>query len=267
MTYNKGLQKSNELSKEKCKERILLAYEEWLKTKSNMKKIAIKHKTSSTLLSNFIKSKGHSFTEFNNNVFNNIDTEEKAYWLGFIFADGYVSENRNALELSLKLSDIGHLQKFYSFINCEREVKHDSFRCRLSVSNKILINSLKNLGCVQKKSLIIKFPNINDDLIRHFIRGYFDGDGCITKKLKSSVKYDSLSICSGSKEFLISLITHFNNFTKSNCNQKGFKPKNLNIYLIAFSCSQFKNFLNWIYKDSKIYLDRKYNRFLNSIAV
>lgn len=53
-------------------------------------------------------------------------------------------------------------------------------RCRWSIVNKHLWNTLNNLGCTPQKSLTLKFPNIGSELFISFIRGYFDGDGCLT---------------------------------------------------------------------------------------
>ena len=98
-------------------------------------------------------------TKFNQHVFDSIDTEEKAYWLGFIFADGYVSTRDNTFEVSLKLSDFEHLEKLKKFLEWSGTVKKDSFRCRLSVVNKHLKQTLVNYGCTPRKSLTLKFPN------------------------------------------------------------------------------------------------------------
>lgn len=54
---------------------------------------------------------------FDESRFHDIDTEEKAYWLGFLYADGYINEDRHAIEIGLKASDKGHLEKFLRFIN------------------------------------------------------------------------------------------------------------------------------------------------------
>ena len=58
----------------------------------------------------------HNALKFDNTVFDTIDTEEKAYWLGFMYADGYVQNNGNSVELSLKGSDVEHLEKFRVFL-------------------------------------------------------------------------------------------------------------------------------------------------------
>ena len=65
----------------------------------------------------------HNELKFNNKVFDSIDTEEKAYWLGFLFADGSVSARDNQVELSLSSIDRGHLQKFRRFLESKNEVK------------------------------------------------------------------------------------------------------------------------------------------------
>jgi hypothetical protein len=79
----------------------------------------------------------HNQVKFNQNVFDCIDTEEKAYWLGFIFADGYISSHipdkkkTYKFELSLSLKDKSHLEKFNQFMRYNgNNVKSDSFRCR-----------------------------------------------------------------------------------------------------------------------------------------
>jgi intein/homing endonuclease len=185
-------------------------------------------------------------------VFKIIDTEEKAYWLGFLYADGYVSNKNNVIELSLKLSDKNHLIKFKNFLKATLEVKTDSFRCRFSIGSKDLHANLVKLGCIPNKSLILKFPTeeqVPNDLIRHFIRGYFDGDGFIGK-------YSSTLTCGvvGTKDVLLNIQKYcgFNKFLSS---QKDWKEE----------CKEFRlhsknamKFLNILYYNCSIYLDRKY---------
>ena len=130
--------------------------------------------------------------DFNENIFDVIDSEEKAYWLGFIYADGYIASaplNPNvrteySFELSLASFDFKHLQKFADFIGYKQILYCDSKRCRLKLGSKHFWNTLNNLGCTPQKTLTLKFPKLeyfsNPSLIRHFIRGYWDGDGTLT---------------------------------------------------------------------------------------
>ena len=161
----------------------------------SLSKLAKEYHTSIQTLSRKLKAKGieiinhQNETKFNEHIFDVIDTEEKAYWLGFIFADGYISSRDNSFELSLKGSDIEHLHKFNKFMEHNKdnvklgEVKNKDktfLRCRWGIANKHLWNTLNNLGCTPRKSLTLQFPNISEELKIPFIRGYFDGDGCLS---------------------------------------------------------------------------------------
>lgn len=202
----------------------------------------------------------HNMIKHNKNKFSGIYTEEDAYWLGFIYADGYVSDN-NDFEVSLKVSDIEHLKKLKNYLELKLDIKQDDYRCRLVYRNRILVDNLKKLGVNPRKSLNLKFPkNINYDLIKHFIRGYFDGDGCVSiynKKRKTKIsKIVSISLL-GTKEFLDGVRLHspikFGKYVKNNGSE--------NTLVLNTAHKKAYIFLNWIYEDSTIYLDRKYNKY------
>lgn len=173
----------------------------------SLTKIAKLFNTNRDTLSKHLKKAGYTVVnnqnklKFNENVFDEINTEEKAYWLGFMYADGYIDsspldpdkKSTYKVELSLSEYDIEHLYKFNKFMQHEdNNVKvgkvkakdKEYYRCRWGIANKHLWSSLNNLGCTPRKSLTLQFPNIsifsNDNLIVPFIRGYFDGDGCLT---------------------------------------------------------------------------------------
>lgn len=211
--------------------------------------------------------------KFNEHVFDCIDTEEKAYWLGFIFADGYISSHTPnkkktyRFELSLAIKDKDHLDKFNIFMGyLGNNVKCDSYRCRWFIGNKHLWTTLNNYGCTPRKSLTLKFPDKtifkSKDLIRHFIRGYFDGDGCVTlQKNKYSIRpYVSII---GTWEFLNS-IEHYLNYPTL---AKIYKDKRSqkNTYTLWFKTIESFDFLDKVYENATIYLNRKYNRYLQTI--
>jgi len=200
--------------------------------------------------SKYLKEAGVKFSRnnkanINSNIFNIIDTEEKAYWLGFLYADGYISDNNN-LELSLKLSDEEHIKKFKSFLSFEGKIYKDSFRVRLCVKDKDICSDLIRLGCTPRKSLTLVFPNhINEDLLPYFIRGYFEGDGYISKV--SPIRMSLL----GTESFLDSLINKLKITTKVRaCKSKAF-------YIEIFG-DNARILANTIYKNASIFLDRKY---------
>lgn len=198
-----------------------------------------------------------NYTKFNDTIFESIDTEEKAYWLGFLYADGSISNTNNTIELSLKSSDINHLIKFKYFLGFE-ENKHifqDDVRCRFQFSNKKVKQDLCILGCIPKKSLILTFPTTNQvpsAFMKDFIRGYIDGDGCLHIKPNES---PYLSIA-GTKEFLQGLLKVTN--WKNN---KIYNPPNTKIYTISWGGKYVLNYLDFIYEDANIFLDRKYEKY------
>lgn len=119
---------------------------------------------------------------FNYRYFDRIDSEEKAYWLGFVVAEGNVSYYTLGIELGAV--DRDHLKKFASAVGYEyfddyREEK-DSYRVRLN--SKYLVEKLLTWGVGEKKSDKIMVPSIPEDLLRHFFRGFVDGDGSFTKR-------------------------------------------------------------------------------------
>ena len=225
------------------------------------------------VLAKIINENGGNTTpcSFDNTVFDSIDTEEKAYWLGFLYADGAISFNKsNHCELSLQLLDAKHLYKFKQFLKCSLNVKYDFkiIRCRITVSNKYFHNRLCELGCVPRKSLILKFPNKNifksEDLIKHFIRGYFDGDGCLShtfcNKRKNSITVSSSLI--GTFEFL-SVVKEYLLSASIICSNLFKDPKyKHNTYSFHLSKQNSVKFLNLIYSTATIYLDRKYELYL-----
>lgn len=206
----------------------------------------------------------HNSVKFDNTAFDVIDTEEKAYWLGFLFADGNVSKGkRNAIEISLALKDINHLEKYNLFLKNTIAVKKDGFRCRCAVVNKHMKHSLISLGCVPAKSLILKYPTLDSTLNSHFIRGYFDGDGYIgiipPNSTKIPPKSEHVSISLLGTENMLSTILNLSNISKVLYTKKGI---NVAVKRFCATRKQAMKFLDFIYKDATVYLERKYNKYL-----
>lgn len=210
--------------------------------------------------------------------FKEIDSEEKAYWLGFIYADGYVTEK--CFGIALSIIDKDHLEKFLRCINSNDKVriyndnkglsKKDGKIARIQIYNKSFREELMKHGVVYHKSNIKKPPKIKNDLIRHFIRGYIDGNGSLYKsKNKFNYNYNYyLSITSTyDMLFYIHQYLRNNNLTHKNFVFKKRKPTDTVGYIRYAGNIQFYNIMNHIYKDAKIYLDRKYNiyqEFINN---
>lgn len=196
--------------------------------------------------------------KINQYIFDEIDTEKKAYWLGFIFADGSISQN--VFEIQLSEVDVHHLIKFKRFVEWINEIKFKSSTnsARIAFRNKYFTNNLISMGVTENKSLTLSFPsNIPDELIRHFIRGYFDGDGCI--HFRKWIK--------GSRKALINVLgtPQFLNILREYCPikiNKLYRNNNSESTLVYQTVGlKAEQFLYWLYNDANVYLNRKYELF------
>lgn len=202
----------------------------------------------------------------NSDFFTKIDNSIKAYWLGFLYADGYI--DKNTISICLKAEDKEHLEKFKKALEAPNHKIHDKIQngkhyVRIDIGDKKMVQDLWNLGCVQNKSLILTFPYqyLTENLYSHFIRGYMDGDGSLYWNKNSGIHDDFRLSFVGTKDMLIAIKNilgkdHLNLCPKGNV----FNLKiNGNKTLIPI--------LEYIYKDSyeEIELTRKkekYNEFL-----
>lgn len=202
----------------------------------------------------------------NYDYFSIIDTEEKAYWLGFIYADGNVNNANNTLTINLQAGDKDHLSKLNKCIegNYSVKVTQDKrddktyWNARLSVYSTKLVKDLINNGVVPNKTSVMTFPTIQNDLLRHFVRGYFDGDGTVCERKHKKGQSDlACSFVCGSQSFLESLrsLLFINNINSYTVRDKGNK-----VYLSLAGLQNPDNFLKYIYQDATIYLDRKFEK-------
>lgn len=200
------------------------------------------------------------------NYFEKIDTPEKAYFLGLLYADGYYDGKCIAISLQEKDKEI--LEKFKTiikhngklqFIKRKKENCQNSYR--LSICTKKPIKDLIEKGIVRNKTYNMLIPNfIKEELYSHFIRGFFDGDGCITKSKCYCVSF----VCQ--KIFL----EHIGSKFIDNCNfinrlyfTKRKKNKDDGVFTLTFNSNiQSLTILNYLYKDSNnLFLKRKYEKY------
>ena len=240
-------------------ERLSIIYEYWLTHKITTTNLAKIFNTNRATISNYIKSKGHTINPnnkfpINSNIFTKIDTPEKAYWLGFMYADGTVASNKNGVSLELQLSDKEHVEKFRKFIQWEGVVRTDHFRARLCVQDKTIREDLIRLGCVPRKSLILKFPineQVSDKYVYHFIRGYVDGDGSIhiSKPVGTNGTRNIIVQVLGTKEFLSTLLYKMQ-VTRTIRQENIKKYPDSNCYSFEISGIKACKFLSKLFKDA-----------------
>ena len=193
----------------------------------------------------------------NINKFSKIDSEESAYWLGFLYADGCMSEE-SRIGVMLKASDKHHLEKLKNFLEWDKEVKirqNGKFsRCELVFRCKPMFNDLLNLGCHPCKSKDLTFPTeiqVPDAFLYHFVRGYCDGDGSLGQLTKGAISYPRLSFC-GTYEFIDMMLER----TKWKRNKIRLRDNDLAI--IEWQGKYAKEISHQMYDNANIYLDRKF---------
>jgi intein-encoded DNA endonuclease-like protein len=204
-------------------------------------------------------------------IFNKIDNEEKAYWLGFLFADGHIRKRKKIenyeLKLKISIKDKNHLIEFKNFLKSTHpitkaisKVKYPKFisisECvSLSVYSKEIFNDLSDLGCTPNKSKRIEEPKIDSNYYNHFIRGYFDGDGCVSINHKYG---RAVTFVSSSYKILewINII-----FNKSGTTLRRIS-KQENAYRLNWQNKEdIQLIYNFLYENSHIFLERKKEKF------
>lgn len=119
--------------------------------------------------------------------FDLIDSPEKAYWLGFLGADGYVHQERGEIQFELQESDKSQVQKLADALSCNKPLLeingqfHDKSytHWRFVIKCRHMVDTLQKYGITQRKSLTFYPKNIPQSLFDYWIIGYMDGDGCI----------------------------------------------------------------------------------------
>lgn len=220
-----------------------------------IKKYKIDRSTLTSIFCRYNVEETRRKTKVQDSYFDNIDTEHKAYWLGFLMADGYNNEKHGKIEITLKSTDKEMLELFNKDIQSEYKISDKNIgkynACRLTIGSRKMSDSLSKIGCVQCKSLILKFPTIQTELIHHFIRGYFDGDGSISIR-NNSCNFHII----GTEEFLEECRKHIG-LSNTKLDKKG------KSYDLRYGgMNNAKTIFDYLYKDATIYLERKYIEFI-----
>ncbi len=192
--------------------------------------------------------------------FDVIDTEEKAYWLGFIVADGHIEKTGCGVSIELSKTDEEHLKKIASIFSRElmyrnRKLKNRDtiyHQCSIYIGGRLVNQSLRKLGLTNRKSEELNGEILNyipDCLFHHFVRGFFDGDGTIVK---------GRMFLYGNINFLTALKQELENRTQLRFDI----TKNRSIFAL-YICSAHSVYIfkNYMYNDSTVFLHRKLEKF------
>lgn len=229
-----------------------------------------------SVIRDILKSEGvytrrdwRSYT-FNESFFERIDDEFKAYSLGFLYADGHNDRKANKVSIELKRDDAQIVRDIASALGFDGPLRHRTYGSRdpnfrgisagIVLRSKKLSEDLDRHGCTHFKSDKVSLPNLAPDLMRHFIRGYLDGDGCIYRYPRGSWQ---VYWC-GNPQFMSSLRDYMGEYldtTMPKLNVRSEKVAEVRINR-AELISRVYDFL---YKDARIYLARKHELLAQAV--
>lgn len=208
------------------------------------------------------------------NYFHKIDNEHKAYWLGFLYADGCVDKNMYSVIVDISIKDISLLEKFCNDIEYQKNIKihgNNNQYCKIVIASKEMCHDLYEHGCTPAKSLTLKFPSediLPQNLRNHFIRGYYDGDGCLsfchTFRKRKDIDPSGTKLYEWKTWFFKLLgtedmMTHIQNILPDyiSVTSEG-KIKRLK----CGGSYKIYNILKYLYCDATIFMNRKYEKYL-----
>lgn len=247
------------------------------------KKFNVGHKKISDILdSHGIKRiKGSTVRKYNTNehYFDEIDTPNKAYILGFFYADGNNSIQKGTIRMQLQDIDKEILEKIRIEIGTDRPLKfvnqskrkykdYDYNYCdmwSLDLFSIHMCRTLDSKGMVPNKSLVLEFPEwLNPTLYSHFIRGYFDGDGSLCCHYTKKGWFQSLITITSTEQFckrIQEILINETGISGGGIYEASSKNGITKVLSIC-GTNQDIAVLNWLYKDADLYMERKYNKYL-----
>lgn len=218
--------------------------------------------------------------KIDHDYFEKIDDERKAYWVGFILADGSIHRREyqrgtytNILRIELKISDKYLLEELAKDLKSDKLVKEcrdDRLRGKfkpkhngyITFSSKKIGDDLSKYGVVPNKTLKLKeLPDIKKELMPHFIRGYFDGDGSVYINSKTKAIRTAFY---GTDDF----IKNIHSFLKEELNlrdKKIYRQKEAQVSFVSYAKEDSEKIYRYMYKESTICLKRKKELFESKI--
>ena len=217
--------------------------------------------------------------KLNENYFDKIDSRNKAYILGFLYADGNNMPDKYTVSMSLQEQDKDILERIREQVGSERQLeyldysnKHDfgyhyKNQYRLLFFSRHMCDSLSKIGMVKNKSLTLTFPIISRQYLSSFVRGFFDGDGSFFYRWNQNGTASGTVSITSTKDFCesiermiyeelgihgtISEASNHNGITK----------------VLVYSATKTRQLLDWMYQDAELFLQRKYDRYINAYYI
>jgi len=266
-------------------------YNDYVLGKISFTDLLIKYNSSKYLFNLLFKNlnlqKRHKIIEENtkHDFFDCIDTEIKAYLLGFYYADGSLNTQRKRIKISIGFNDIEIINLFREYIaplniigehinSKENKNKTKTHLNSIQIYSPHIVETLTKYGMGHCKTYndIADLSFIQDNVMRHFIRGYFDGDGCVySHVIKKNIKLKNGEFKQYEYRnrlwFIVSHTKTQLEFLKQWLEKHEIHPniypdKKGNFYLSVTKKDSFYKLRELLYKDSKFFLKRKYDKFM-----
>jgi hypothetical protein len=206
------------------------------------------------------------FFKLNEKYFENIDTPNKAYVLGFIYADGGVYKNN--LSIGLNEKDYEILRFIKNELEYGGSIKTRNNVCILTITSKKIVNDLKSLGVIENKTYLSKtLPNFDNRLFPHFLRGFFDGDGSIYSNTYKN-RREEFTISFSSNSFILSEIKEkLNKYNITSCKIRYRRKESIYSGQLEIRGSEnIKKMYDLLFYNEYFCLQRKYDRFKKFIT-
>lgn len=193
-------------------------------------------------------------------AFDDLSRQEAVYWWGFIYADGCVT-GKNTLSITLDSKDYTHIQKLYAFLKTNKKpyiyYQENGYgggnRVTAMIHSDHIATRLRQLGViVDRPSVQPVIDHLPDDMFSHWVRGYFDGDGCARKGFNASISLI------GQEDLLLWIRSELYKRLGTNPHLKLYKHKHSDIYTIDYGgIVQAVKIRDWLYKDAAVFMSRK----------
>jgi len=248
------------------KESLVESYKDGADTATLAKEFNVTREVVSRIANSFgvarTRTEANTKYSLSHHVFDEINDEATAYWIGFLAADGSIGK-KNKIKLELATKDHDHLEKFLNFIESDRPIYE---RCYghpsvvVEFYSKQMVQSLARHGVVRNKTFKLKnHPEMHSSLIKHYYRGYIDGDGCIGHSITGGRwTYPYISVL-GTYAFLENMQAWILDCLPGVTKTKIGTRRKISAYSKCAK-SQTPAVLELIYGNASIYLDRKYEK-------
>lgn len=192
--------------------------------------------------------------------FESINTSEKAYILGLLYADGSVAKSG----FYIKMKDEDILLKVKKELKAEQPIRKRYYNNKywayvFTVHSEELSRDLVKQGCFINKTYTLSFPDIDKSFYSHFLRGFFDGDGCL--QINSNYTQCRFDLTSASVKLLEDIQKILSGLVKTKGSLRKENGKS-NAWHLRYSGFRINMILDWLYQDATIFMKRKHDKFL-----